>query len=133
MADDEQKYLYHSLCLDAQRGIAKRFGVDLHLTRRDFRLLAGLFGKPGRIYTHPELYKIAFPDSEPTGAILPVVNLWMWRLRAKLGLPPIIYTVWGVGYGVATSVDEATRPSRIPGESTSSSWRHARKLERVQL
>jgi two-component system, OmpR family, response regulator ResD len=75
-------------------------GEEVHLTMREFDLLAFLAGHPGRVYSRDQLMESVW--GEPFFEDTSTVTVHIRRLRAKLGDDPaeprFIETVWGVGY-----------------------------------
>jgi two-component system response regulator AdeR len=70
----------------------------LQLTATEFRLLAHLLKRPGRVATRLELLEACLPDS---GALSRTVDSHFSKLRRKLrqaGLPNIVVPVHSVGY-----------------------------------
>ena len=73
-------------------------GVEVHLTRREFELLAFLASSPGQVFSRSQLLDHVW-DSSPEWQDPSTVTVHVRRLRAKLGnAGPGITTVWGVGY-----------------------------------
>jgi two-component system, OmpR family, response regulator ResD len=71
-------------------------GDDLHLTQREFDLLAFLAREPGRAFSRDELMERVWGHAFYTDTA--TVTVHIRRLRAKLGGADLIETVWGVGY-----------------------------------
>ncbi|HEY1855519.1 MAG TPA: response regulator transcription factor [Solirubrobacterales bacterium] len=75
-------------------------GEEVHLTMREFDLLAFLAAHPGRVYSRDQLMESVW--GEPYFEDTSTVTVHIRRLRAKLGDDPaeprFIETVWGVGY-----------------------------------
>jgi DNA-binding response OmpR family regulator len=73
---------------------------EIHLTMREFDLLAFLAAHPGRVYSRDQLMESVW--GEPYFEDTSTVTVHIRRLRAKLGDDPaeprFIETVWGVGY-----------------------------------
>jgi DNA-binding response OmpR family regulator len=73
---------------------------ELHLTQREFELLAFLARHPGRAFSRDELMERVWRHSFYTDTA--TVTVHIRRLRAKLAAAPgggeLIETVWGVGY-----------------------------------
>ncbi len=91
---------------------ARRGGVPLALTAREFDLLAFLLRHPGQVFGRTELmeqvWQWSFGDQS-------TVTVHVRRLREKIepepAVPQRIVTVWGVGY----RFDPAGDPDRGPG------------------
>jgi two-component system OmpR family response regulator len=82
-------------------------GVDVHLTRSEFDLLAALVGAPGRAISKDALVRVLWEDEYDTGTPITdqdrrSVEAHLANLRRKLGedvsSPRWIRTVRGVGY-----------------------------------
>ncbi|MFF4172023.1 response regulator transcription factor [Streptomyces sp. NPDC001744] len=84
------------LRLDTVRRTATRDGRDLGLSPKEFSVLQILLEADGAVVSAEELLERAWDaHADPfTGA----VRVCMSKLRAKLGEPPLIGTVQGVGY-----------------------------------
>src|SRR5882762_5329720 len=84
------------LVVDRARHRASRAGVPLTLTRKEFGVLECLAGADGAAVSAEELLEHvwdAYADSFSN-----TVAVTVGRLRRKLGDPPLIETVIGVGY-----------------------------------
>ena len=99
--------------------MAERGGRDLALTKKEFGLLEVLLAAEGRVVSAEELLEKVWDEN--TDPFTNVVRVTIMTLRRKLGEPPIIDTVQGVGYSVegATTVgsanvaaDEASEPEK---------------------
>ncbi len=82
-------------------------GVQVHLSRREYDLLAALLSPLGTVRTRDELIDLLWPESELTDSR--TLDTHIYRLRSKLEIDPssprIIMTVRGVGFRI--DVDEA--------------------------
>jgi two-component system response regulator RegX3 len=82
-------------------------GAQVHLSRREYDLLAALLSPLGTVRTRDELIDLLWPDSELTDSR--TLDTHIYRLRSKLEIDPssprIIMTVRGVGFRI--DVDEA--------------------------
>jgi DNA-binding response OmpR family regulator len=94
-------------------------GEELHLTGREFDLLAFLMRHPHRAFTRDELlgqvWGWSFGDSS-------TVTVHVRRLREKIEEDPTaprrIVTVWGVGYRYeSTGGDGASEPGALSGDA----------------
>ncbi|MEX2254705.1 MAG: response regulator transcription factor [Acidimicrobiia bacterium] len=84
------------ITLDPGRRIAARDGRDLRLTNREFALLEHLITIDGGVASAEELMERVWDDRlDPFSNVVRVTIL---TLRRKVGDPPIIETVPGVGY-----------------------------------
>lgn len=88
--------------IDADRKIAVFRGVELELTRYEFRLLAVLSSRPGRVWSRDELMSRAWED--PGASLDRTVDAHIKTLRAKLrSVAPgedLIRTHRGEGYSL---------------------------------
>ncbi|MDQ0942048.1 DNA-binding response OmpR family regulator [Streptomyces sp. V1I1] len=88
----------HGVRLDTVRRTAERDGRDLDLSPKEFSVLQILLEADGATVSAEELLERAWDaHADPfTGA----VRVCMSKLRGKLGEPPLIRTVQGVGYAL---------------------------------
>lgn len=98
--------------LDPSRREAERDGRDLGLTKKEFGLLEVLLAAEGRVVSAEELLEKVWDEN--TDPFTNVVRVTIMTLRRKLGEPPIIDTVQGVGYriegGAAAADDDLSGP-----------------------
>ena len=77
-------------------------GVQVHLSRREYDLLAALLSPLGTVRTRDELIDLLWPQSELTDSR--TLDTHIYRLRSKLEIDPssprIIMTVRGVGFRI---------------------------------
>ncbi|MFZ0380139.1 MAG: response regulator transcription factor [Solirubrobacteraceae bacterium] len=84
------------LMVDRARHLASRAGVPLTLTRKEFGVLECLAGADGATVSAEELLEHVWDaHADPFSNTVAVT---VGRLRRKLGDPPLIETVVGVGY-----------------------------------
>jgi DNA-binding response OmpR family regulator len=84
------------LAVDRARHRASRSGIPLTLTRKEFGVLERLAGADGAVVSAEELLEHVWDaQADPFSNIVAVT---IRRLRRKLGEPPLIETVIGVGY-----------------------------------
>jgi DNA-binding response OmpR family regulator len=84
------------IVLDAARRRASRDGRDLSLSGKEFAVLETLLRASGATVSAETLLQLAWDEnSDPFTSVVRVI---MSRLRGKLGDPPCIETVAGVGY-----------------------------------
>ena len=86
------------LVLDPARHMAERAGVDLGLTKKEFGLLEVLLSAEERVVSAEELLEKVWDEN--TDPFTNVVRVTIMTLRKKLGDPPLIETVTGVGYRI---------------------------------
>lgn len=86
--------------IDTARRRVHRAGVLLTLTSREFAVLEMLAIRADQAVTRAELLESCWDEmTEPQSNVLEV---HMSQLRRKLGDPPLIHTVRGVGYRLAS-------------------------------
>jgi DNA-binding response OmpR family regulator len=85
--------------LDPARLAVTRDGVSIGLTRKEFAVLAELLRADGRAVSAETLLEKAW--DEFIDPFTNVVRVTMMKLRRKLGDPPVIETVPGVGYRIS--------------------------------
>jgi len=84
------------LMVDRARHRASRAGVPLTLTRKEFGVLDCLVGADGAVVSAEKLLEHVWDaHADPFSN---TVTVTVGRLRRKLGDPPLIETVTGVGY-----------------------------------
>jgi two-component system catabolic regulation response regulator CreB len=91
-----------AFALDEERRQISYFGKPLDLSRYEYRLLAVLFKRPGRVYSRDELLDLVW--DEPEASLDRTVDAHVKNLRAKLrevrpDLDPIA-THRGMGYSL---------------------------------
>ncbi|MEU3205937.1 response regulator transcription factor [Streptomyces cyaneofuscatus] len=90
--------------IDTARRQVRRAGVLLTFTRREFAVLEVLATRADQAVGRAELIESCWDEmAEPQSNVLEVL---ISQLRRKLGGPPLVHTVRGVGYRLA---DEPTR------------------------
>ena len=93
---------------DVHRG-AKR----IELSPREVMLLKVLMREPARVFTRTELCERVWEHSHEYDTKL--VEVFIGRLRKKIGNPPLIHTVRHVGYTIARGPTvETSRPQSRP-------------------
>jgi two-component system, OmpR family, response regulator len=84
--------------VDAGRHQVRRAGVLLTLTGKEFDVLTQLVARQRTPVARTDLIRAVWdPYVDPTSNVLDVV---ITQLRRKLGRPPMIHTVRGVGYRI---------------------------------
>ncbi|MCX8032412.1 MAG: response regulator transcription factor [Thermoleophilia bacterium] len=90
--------------LDPARHTAERAGRDLGLTKKEFGVLHTLLAARGRVVSAEELLeKVWDENADP---FTNVVRVTIMTLRRKLGDPPLIETIPGVGYRIPQEGEE---------------------------
>jgi DNA-binding response OmpR family regulator len=84
--------------VDTLRRTVTRAGLPLSLRRKEFDVLALLMRAGGGVVGTPDLLEAAWEES--AYATAHTLRMTVARLRQKLGPPPLIDTVAGVGYRV---------------------------------
>jgi DNA-binding response OmpR family regulator len=106
---DEPILISGPLELDPNAVEARLDGQPLDLTPFEFRLLAGLMRRPGRVFTRDDLIDAIHGDDDP-GIIDRTIDVHLGRLRRKLGDDPndprFIATVRTVGYKFVAPVEK---------------------------
>ncbi len=86
------------ITLDPARRIATRRGTPLELGAKELAVLELLMAADGRVVSAEELLERAW--DEMADPFTTAVKVTVSRLRRKLGDPPVIETVAGVGYRI---------------------------------
>jgi DNA-binding response OmpR family regulator len=86
------------LVIDPGRHVAERAGRNLHLTPKEFGLLEMLVAANGRVVSAEQLLENVWDEN--ADPFTNTVRTTMGRLRQKLGEPPLIRTLPGLGYQV---------------------------------
>ena len=86
----------HDVRLDPGRREATRGGHFLHLTRKEFGVLEALLAADGAVVSAEDLLERVW--DEHADPFTNTVRVTIMNLRRKLGRPPLIETVVGVGY-----------------------------------
>jgi len=71
---------------------------QIELSARELMLLKVLMREPGRVFTRTELCERVWEHAHEYDTKL--VEVFIGRLRKKIGDPPLIYTVRHVGYTI---------------------------------
>ena len=87
---------HRDLELDPARRALTRGGEPLELARKEFGVLEVLMGAEGATVSAEELLQRVW--DEHTDPFTNVIRMTIMTLRRKLGPPPVIETVIGVGY-----------------------------------
>ena len=87
---------FADLVLDVETATARRSGRDLELTRREAELLELLLRNARGVVTRELALEEVWGGEGGAGAN--VVDRYVAYLRRKLGDPPLIHTVRGVGF-----------------------------------
>lgn len=92
---------YADVELDRSRHEVRRAGVLLTLTHKQFLLLERLLANPANPVRQEDLHGYAWDEAEePASNVLAVtIN----QLRRRLGDPPLIQTVRGIGYQIGSA------------------------------
>jgi DNA-binding response OmpR family regulator len=86
------------LSLDPARHVAERKGKDLGLTNKEFGVLEVLLSAEGRVVSAEELLERVWDEN--ADPFTNVVRVTIMTLRRKIGDPPLIETMAGVGYKI---------------------------------
>jgi two-component system response regulator MprA len=94
--EPEETLASGDIVLDVRSRVARRAGRDLELSAREADLLELLLRSPRRVV--PRELALDRVWGGPAAASLNVVDRYISYLRQKLGEPPVIETVRGVGF-----------------------------------
>ncbi len=89
------------LVLDLVDHRVHRSGQKIELSARELTLLKVLMREPGRVFTRTELCERVW--EHPHEYDTKLVEVFIGRLRKKIGDPPLIRTVRHVGYAICES------------------------------
>jgi two-component system response regulator MprA len=92
----DERLAFADLELDLETGLARRGGRDVALTRREAELLELLLRNARSVVTRERALDEVWGGEGEAGAN--VVDRYVAYLRRKLGDPPLIHTVRGVGF-----------------------------------
>ena len=85
---------FSDLELDTNLHLARRHGREIILSRTEYNLLAFLMAHPQKTLARSAILEQIWASVEQSN----VLDVYIFRLRRKLGQPPLIHTVHGVGY-----------------------------------
>ena len=91
-----EQLAHGDLTLDPEDGTARRAGRDLKLTRREAELLELLLRNARAVVSRDQALDEVWGGTGEAGAN--VVDRYVGYLRRKLGDPPLIHTVRGLGF-----------------------------------
>ncbi|MAS35457.1 MAG: DNA-binding response regulator [Anaerolineaceae bacterium] len=87
---------YDDIVVDIGMRLAFRRDQTIHLSKTEYDLLVFLLTYPEQVHTRELLIeKIRGNNADPSSNVL---DIYVHRLRHKLGEPPLIHTMHGVGY-----------------------------------
>lgn len=86
--------------IDLERRLVTRGGVEVHLTRKEFDVMAELARAPGRVVTHERILAAVWPGSydRPVEYLRLVVRNLRQKLEADPAAPALFVNELGVGY-----------------------------------
>jgi two-component system, OmpR family, response regulator MprA len=93
-----QRLEYADLVCDLGTREVVRGGRQIELTAREFDVLTHLLAHPRRVVSREAFLRAVW--GYPVDVETNVVDVHVGHLRRKLGEPPLIRTVWGVGYSL---------------------------------
>jgi DNA-binding response OmpR family regulator len=106
-AEPQRVMHFDGLTVDPARRQVSVDGREVHLTSREFDLLAHFATHPGLVYSRAQLLDVVWGYGHD--GYEHTVNSHINRLRAKIertpAAPRFILTVWGVGYKFADKLD----------------------------
>jgi two-component system response regulator MprA len=91
-----EQLAFADLSLDAESALARRGGRDIELTRREAELLELLVRNARTVVTREVALEAVWGGEDEATAN--VVDRYVAYLRRKLGDPPLIHTVRGLGF-----------------------------------
>ena len=98
--DDNPIVTFGDVTVDRHSRLVKRTGVEVHLTRTEYRLLTVLIANTGRVLTHRQLLSQVWGPSHTDQSHY--LRIYMGHLRQKLEADPTqpqhLLTETGVGY-----------------------------------
>ena len=97
-ASPEEVLAYGDLAFDVETRVVRRGGVEIPLSGREADLLELLLRNPRRVISRVQALEDVWGDAG--AASLNVVDRYVSYLRRKLGDPPLIRTVRGVGFAL---------------------------------
>jgi DNA-binding response OmpR family regulator len=101
----------HDLEIDTVSRLVKRAGRPIHLTAREYALLALLACHRGKVLSRARIWEHLYSDQDETTSN--VIDVYIRHLRVKIDRdfdPPLIVTRWGQGYMLR---DDAIAPSAV--------------------
>src|SRR6266404_4024705 len=98
------------LTLDVVNHQVYRASRRIELSARELMLLKVLMREPGRVFTHTELCERVWEHAHEYDTKL--VEVFIGRLRKKIGEPPLIHTVRHVGYTIRGPITLSGTPHR---------------------
>ena len=88
------------LTVDLDNFSARKNGIEIKLTAKEFHILKLFVTHPGRVFTKAQVYSVVWADEYYGDEN--VINVHMRRLREKIendpSRPEVIKTLWGIGY-----------------------------------
>ena len=85
----------------------RRGSQKIELSMRELTLLKVLMREPGRVFTRTELCERVWEREHDYD--MKLVEVFVGRLRKKLGMPPLIHTIRHVGYTIREAETPAAR------------------------
>jgi two-component system, OmpR family, response regulator MprA len=93
-----QRLEYADLLCDLGTREVVRGGRQIELTAREFDVLTHLLAHPRQVVSREAFLRAVW--GYPVDVETNVVDVHVGHLRRKLGEPPLIRTVWGIGYSL---------------------------------
>lgn len=92
----------HGLVINLDEYSAKFMGISVNLTPQEFRLLAVMVDRPGRVFTRDDLLELAYPKNSYLSdrAIDSHIKNLRKKLKVISGTKEVLKTIYGVGYKV---------------------------------
>jgi two-component system KDP operon response regulator KdpE len=99
-ADDTARVVFGAISVDLARRVVTRDGEAIHLTAIEYRLLALLLSRAGKVLTHREILREVWGPSHADDSHY--LRIYMGHLRQKLETDPAqpvhLVTEIGIGY-----------------------------------
>jgi two-component system sensor histidine kinase KdpD len=101
---DQQPIEIKGVTIDLVQRRISRNGEDVHLTPKEYAVLAELAKHPGRVLTHAHLLRTAWGPAQETQTeyLRVAVRALRQKLEAEPGTPKLIINEPGVGYRLAS-------------------------------
>jgi two-component system, OmpR family, response regulator MprA len=96
--EGSERLEYADLVCDLGTREVVRGGRRIELTAREFDVLTHLLAHPRQVVSREAFLRVVW--GYPVDVETNVVDVHVGHLRRKLGEPPLIRTVWGVGYSL---------------------------------
>mgnify|MGYP000279981076 CR=1 FL=1 len=96
IGESTSSIIFADMELDMGLYLAHRAGKPITLTRTEFDLLNYFLRHPRQVLTREELILNVW--GQDAGIQPNILDVYIARLRRKIGEPPLIHTIYGIGY-----------------------------------